>query len=105
MTVSLVHVYGSIFLTRLMYTHYLPVQIIRWFNIKSEKSDNLVSEMFFYTMTLVFLSTMPFVRNCMIVPGPEGGHSDHFICTKSLEQPVLQQRLWVYLCRAEEITP
>ena len=61
--------------------------------------------MFFYTLTLVFLSAMPFVRKCMIVPGPEGGHSDHFIRTKSMEQPVLQHRMWVYLCGAEEIKP
>ena len=43
MTVSHMHVYGSI-LTRQMYTRCLPVQIIRWFNIKLEKSDYLVSE-------------------------------------------------------------
>ena len=87
------------------FINYFIVPWDLWFDIKSDKSDYLASGMFFYTLTLVFLSAMPFVRKCMIVPGPEGGHSDHFICTKSMEQPVLQHRMWVYLCKAEEIKP
>ena len=44
MTVSHMHVYGLILLTRQMYTRCLPVQIVRWFNIELEKSYYLVSE-------------------------------------------------------------
>ena len=44
MTVSRMHVFEPILLTRQRYTRFLPVQIIRRFNIKLEKSDYLVSE-------------------------------------------------------------